>query len=489
MAIAFEDRLHAALGLYMRAPEWLREPVGAAYRWLPPGWRHGRAFARFAEDAAGDFEAAPWAQVERRLATTLSVAAEVPAYAAWRKELLDEGRPPLERLRLLPAVGKPNLKRQLEAHVRQGSSPGARHTTFTGGSTEHPMRFYLHRGITRAKEAAWIAAIEARVLGTRSGDWTLSLRGRTVASAAADDGRLWTVEPIKRHLLFSVDHLEPRHMARHVHALRQWRPTTIHAFPSALHPLALWLARHPCPEFTAGVRGILLTSENVLPEQIHLLRRVFPGARIVPHYGHSERALMALGDADGRYRFLPMYGLPELLDAHGRPIDAPGIVGEIAGTSFDNGVMPFLRYRTGDFGCWDHAPVTQGLARFTLRSIEGRAQEFVVCRDRRLVSVTTLGAAHFESLAEVTSIQFEQHEPGRVDLKIVTERALPEHERRRIVEAVRAKTQGGCEVALHEVASIERTSRGKQRLLVQHLDLSGYLGAGGVEALDRRDGA
>lgn len=483
MAIALEDRLHTALGLYMRAPEWLREPIGSAYRWLPAGWRHGRAFRRFSNDAAGAFDAAPWAVVEHRLAVTLAAAADVPAYAAWRDVLLATGRPPLERLRVLRPVGKPELKRRLEDHVRRGSPPGARHTTFTGGSTEHPMRFYLHRGVTRAKEAAWIAAIESRALGTRRGDWTLSLRGRTVAGAA-DGERLWTAEPIKRQLLFSVDHLEPRHMPSHVEALRRLRPTAVHAFPSALHPLALWLSRHPCPEFTAGVRGILLTSENVLPEQLSLLRQVFPAARIVPHYGHSERVLMALGDHDGRYAFVPLYGLPELIDARGRPIDTPGVVGEIVGTSFDNAVMPFLRYRTGDYGCWEHAPTTDGLARFTLRRIEGRAQEFVVCHDHRLVSVTTLGAAHFDALAEVTSIQFEQREPGRVDLKLVSERPLTAGARRRIAEAVRAKTQGGCEVALHEVESIERTPRGKHRMLVQHLDLAGYLGAGGTDALD-----
>lgn len=478
MAMALEDRLHRSLAWYLRAPEWVRRLAGSAYRTLPAGLRHGSAHARFADDAARHLQAAPWSLVEQRLEATLRVAAEVPAYAAFADVLRSTERPPLERLRALPCTGKPELKADLAAHLRRGARERDRLPTFTGGSTAHPMQFHLQRGVTRPKESAYIAAVERRLLGARPGDWTLSLRGRSVRSAA-EGGRLWTVEPIKRHLLFSSDHLEPRHMPGYVQALARLRPPQIHAFPSALHPLALWLRAHPCPAFSEQVRGILLTSENVYGFQLALLREVFPQARVLPHYGHSERVLMAAADAEGtHYRFMPLYGLPEIVDAAGRPVDAPGVLGEIVGTSFDNAVMPFLRYRTGDLGCWDTVPRDGADAPRVMRRIEGRLQEFVVCRDHRLVSITTLGAAHFDQLRGVDTIQFEQREPGRVELKVVTRVPLGADERALIARAVRDKTQGGCEVEVHEVEAIERTLRGKHRMLVQHLDLGGYLGAG-----------
>ena len=43
--------------------------------------------------------------------------------------------------------------------------------------------------------------------------------------------------------------------------------------------------------------------------------------------------------------------------------------------------------------------------------------------------------------------------------------------------AVREKTQGGCTVEVVEVDAIPLTQRGKQRLIVQHLDIERYLGA------------
>jgi phenylacetate-CoA ligase len=160
------------------------------------------------------------------------------------------------------------------------------------------------------------------------------------------------------------------------------------------------------------------------------------------------------------------------------------VLGEIVGTSFDNGVMPFIRYKTGDFGAWSatHHPELPGWP--TLERIEGRMQEFVVCADHRLISVTTLGAAHFSSLVDVRSMQYEQERPGLVVLKVVADQDLDDTQRRQIADAVRAKTQGGCEVEVVRVPAIERTARGKHKMLVQHLDISGYLGAAFIEPQD-----
>jgi phenylacetate-CoA ligase len=46
-----------------------------------------------------------------------------------------------------------------------------------------------------------------------------------------------------------------------------------------------------------------------------------------------------------------------------------------------------------------------------------------------------------------------------------------------IARAVEEKTQGGCTVRVEQVDAIPVTERGKQRLLMQHLDISDYLGA------------
>lgn len=471
-----EDLLHPLLGRYLRSEGWPRTLAGLAYRQLPARVRHGPRYARFAAVAARGFDADVDA-VAARLSETLSEAVRhVPAYAGFRSVLDARGRAVFEALRTLPLTSKIDIKREPHAYLSRRMPATRRVAMFTGGSTAHPMAFYLERGVTRPRETAYIETIDRTLLGARPGDWTLSLRGRSVA-AAASGKRLWSKEPIKRHLLVSSDHLERQYMPGYAELLARHRPRLIHAFPSALYPLARWLEAHPLPVFTSGLRGVLLTSENVYGFQRALFERVF-ACPVIDHYGHSERVLMAVTlPGDGRHHFFPLYGYPELVDADGRPIDTPGVLGEIVGTSFDNAAMPFVRYRTGDMGIWDEAPAPTERARKVMRRIEGRLQEFVVCRDARLVSITTLGAAHFAELAHVDTIQFEQHEPGVVVLRVVAPTPLTDAQRAAIAQAVRDKTQGGCTVRVEAVDRIERTARGKHRMLIQHLDLGRYFGA------------
>jgi phenylacetate-CoA ligase len=206
-------------------------------------------------------------------------------------------------------------------------------------------------------------------------------------------------------------------------------------------------------------------------------REVF-GCPIVSHYGHSERVLMAASmPDDDRYFFWPQYGWFELLDAQDRPVTQPGKLGFVVGTSFDNKVMPFVRYRTGDLAVLSDRghPLLPGFP--AVERIAGRLQEFVVCHDQRLVSITTLGVAHFPELASVEAIQYEQEQPGKVVLKVVGETPLASEELHRIATAVEHKTQGGCDVKVIQVDGIARTPRGKARMLVQHLDIRRYFGA------------
>jgi len=150
------------------------------------------------------------------------------------------------------------------------------------------------------------------------------------------------------------------------------------------------------------------------------------------------------------------------------------------GTGFDNQVMPFVRYRTGDLAVLSEGghPALPGFP--ACERILGRLQEFVVCRDNRLVSITTLGVAHFAELEPADAIQYEQSRPGELLLKVAAPAALAPDALKRIAAAVARKTQGGCDVEAIQVPHIERTHRGKARMIVQHLDVRRFFGASGA---------
>jgi phenylacetate-CoA ligase len=396
--------------------------------------------------------------------------ATVPAYREY-EPLLRRMDDPRQILARIPVTDKLDIKRHPARYLSSAMAASRRLRMFTGGSTRNPMQFYLQKHRSRPKEYAFMQDFRARV-GARPEDLTLALRGRSVPGAS-----LWRYEPIKRQLILSSDHLESRYMPRYAEALARHRPAYIEAFPSALYPLARWLAAHPLPEFTCGLRGIMLYSENVYEFQMRLVRAVFR-CPVLKHYGHSERVLMAGSmPHDERYFFWPQYGWLELLDAEGRPITQPGALGYVVGTSFDNEVMPFVRYRTGDLARLGERAHPQLPGYPVCDRIEGRLQEFLVCKDHRLISITTRGVAHFPDLAQVEAMQYEQDRPGEVTLKVVTAGEPSLEMRKRIAGAIREKTQGGCEARVVRVERIERTMQGKLRMLIQHLDIGDYFGA------------
>ena len=473
--MSFEDLIYPLLKSYVSSPPWVKRTVGATYARLPKVMRFGPGYDKWALRAQERDPVVLKQMVTENLRATLQEAlTQVPAYAAYRS-LADDLADPYAALAQLPTVTKADYKRNLANYQSARHGDKQRLETFTGGSTSEPMKFFLHAGITRTKEYAFIGDFQSRFNKTPE-DISMALRGRSVPTAGRG-GPMWMYEPIKKWLICSSDHLERQYMQQYVDAMKQWKPTIISANPSGVYPLAKWFLSNPCPEVTNRIKGIELFGEMLYPHQIEAMRAVFH-CPILNHYGHSERVVMAAAvPGDDRLYFWPQYGHVELIDDEGKVITQPGVVGEICGTSFDNFVMPFVRYRTGDMGAWSAAP-SKGPEGFpVLESFEGRMQEFVVSSDQRLISVATLGAAHFSELASVGAIQYEQNEPGKLILRVETDHPLTEHARKSAEDAVWQKTQHGCTVEVIEVSHLERTKRGKRSLLKQTLDLSSYLGS------------
>ena len=472
-----EDVVHPFLKFYTGAPQWVKSSLGQLYSLAPARWRYGAKFEEFMGDIAASDDPA-WARrrADEKLLATLRWAAEtVPAYAHLAAEARRE-RSAQELLAAFPLLSKEAIKANMAQYLSRAMAPGSHLMAFTGGSTSVPMKLYLEKYVSRSKDFAYNSTFD-RVAGIGEGDIILALRGRTVPGAGKPNAPLWMFDPIKRYLHLSSDHLEPQYMDGYIAALHKWKPAFIHAFPSALVPLARWLQAHPVPEVTERIRAIQLFSENVYDYQIALMRDVFH-CPVLLDYGHSERAVKAISTPDdSRYFFWPLYGRVELVDLDGMPITEPDVLGEIVATGFDNRVMPLIRYRTGDLASWSILPNNTRPGFQVVDRIEGRLQEFLVCHDHRLVSICTIGAAHFEQLADADRMQFEQREPGRAVVKVLTPTELPARAREALAAGIRAKTQGGLNVEIVRVDEIPRSRSGKHKLLLQHLDISRYLGA------------
>lgn len=483
--MAIEDLLHPLLGRYFAAPEWFKTPIGKAYSWLPERLRLGKPYESFRNELAAtrDSFAAASGLATAKLHRTLKWAINtVPQYRGYER-LLRLDLDPIELLDRMPVTDKQDIKRNPHFYLSRALPASQRLKTETGGSTGTPLVFYLHKHVTRAKEYAFMRDFRSRV-GAGHGELTLGLLGRIHRGTASRATAAWSYDPIKHHLVFSPAHLDARYMPQLAQLLKRYRPTYIEGFPSMLHPIARWLDEHPLPEFTEGVKGVMLVSEGAHALQMDLFRRVFD-CPVLQHYGHSERILMAATMPDDeRYFFWPQYGWFELIGFDGRPVTEPGVPGEIVGTSFDNLVMPFVRYRTGDLAILSAGEHPRLPGYVACERIDGRLQESVVDRENRLISLLAVGSAHLPWFSRIEALQYEQQRPGELIMRYSAEPAFSPEVQALMAEAVGERTC--CSVRLERVDRIPRTACGKQMLLVQALDVASYVARKPVATADSR---
>ena len=211
-----------------------------------------------------------------------------------------------------------------------------------------------------------------------------------------------------------------------------------------------------------NVRAIIAESETVYPEQRAMVEEVF-GCRYFSWYGHSEKLVLAAEceHSSGLPR-LAHLRVFELLDEQGRAVTIPGQRGEIVGTGFINTVMPFIRYRTGDYATYVGPRCNAcGRKHTVIRDISGhRIQEVLIANDGSEIPWVALNM-HDDTFLNVRQFQFYQDAPGRAVLRIVPVAGLGDEDRCRIQQNLSRKLDGRLRFGIQLVDSIPLSPRGK----------------------------
>ena len=446
-----------------RLPTGLKAPLGAALSLVPLPYLLGRRFrrtlARLREAERWPGERARQHQVEelRRVCGLAQRGTSFyrAAFAAAGFEPEDLRR--VEDLRGLPTIDRQTVQDRLaEMCTVPPTAPGVDYVS-TGGTGGAPLRFYIGAGRS-AVEYAHLMAGWGRV-GFRPGDTLAVFRGRVVAEDG--HGLRHEHDPLLRHHYYSNFHMTEADMARYLDHLRGIGPCFLHVYPSSAANLARFL-RRAGRERPANVRGVIAESEIVYPEQRRLVEEVL-GVRYFSGYGHTEKVLAAAEcEQTADYHFWPTYGFVELLDEAGRPVTTPGQRGEIVGTGFINTVVPFIRYRTGDYATYVGDGCGRcGRAQVVLADIRGhRIQEVLVTRAGTHVSWTALNM-HDDTFERVLRFQFYQDTPGVARLRVVPGAGFGREDEERIRRRLGEKLTGQVDFALELVEAISGSALGK----------------------------
>jgi len=327
----------------------------------------------------------------------------------------------------------------------------------TGGTSGTPLHFYMSASRSRV-EYAYLTMSWERV-DYKLGMPMAVLRGRVVNPDR--NGFRHEYDPILRHHYYSSFHMSDGNMAHYLEHIATIGPCFLHVYPSSIAALARLILRDGIHTPT-NIRGIIAESEIVYPDQQQMVEEVF-GCRYFSCYGQSEKVVLAAGcEKSDDYHVWPTYGYFELLDDKGDQVTTPGQRGEIMGTGFINTIMPFIRYRTGDWATYvGERCEACGREHTVIRDIRGhRTQEVLIAADSSEIPWTALNM-HDDTFIHVRQFQFMQETPGHALLRIVPADGFGDEDASRIHRNLRRKIDDKLSFGIELVDVIPLSARGK----------------------------
>ena len=449
--------------LWEKTPSWLKSTLGRGLGLVPPGWLLGSSFrenCRFVRDAQ-------WWSAEHsreyqvnRLHEILKLAYE--RTKCYRHMFDSVGFRPgdirtLDNMNRLPTIDKQIVIENLSDMCTKSNRDRGVDFGSTGGTSGTPFHFYLDANRSPV-EYAYLTTSWERI-GYKLGMPMAVLRGRTVL--ADRNGLRHEYDPILRHHYYSSFHMCDENIACYLKHIASIGACFLHVYPSTIAALARYILRNGA-HAPKNIKGILAESEIVYPDQRQMVEEVF-GCRYFSSYGQSEKVVLAAGcEKSDDYHVWPTYGFFELLDDNDNPVNTPGQRGEIVGTGFINTVMPFIRYRTGDWATYvgDRCQAC-GREHTIIRDIRGhRTQEVLIAADGSEISWAALNM-HDDTFFHVRQFQFMQETPGQTVLRIVPADGFGEEDISQIHRNLGRKLDDRLTFTIEIVEAIPLSARGK----------------------------
>jgi len=330
----------------------------------------------------------------------------------------------------------------------------------TSGSTGVPLTLFLDGAVEDFYSAVWLR-----------GMFQVGLRVLDRMAVIADPRGF----PRGRSVLQRLGFAERRYVSifdaadRQMALLRQFRPDVVKGYASSLSILA--------NEFGGSLREVgarLVFSGAELLDAMSR-RRISSafGCELFDFYGSSEFSLLAweCKEHDG-YHINADSVLMEFLDSAGEPV-AFGERGRVVCTGLFNWVMPLIRYELDDIAVSADGECACGISLPLVKFVEGRADDFIVAADGRLVSPTVFFPYPFESVDWIKQFRVIQESRRRLVIQVAPKKDV-ENQSRIIEDAERKLHElfGDLEVKFEFMENIPRDSSGKLRKVISRITIT-----------------
>ena len=356
-----------------------------------------------------------------------------------------------------PIIEKSDLTERPAEHYPHGHTP--RPWTIVGrtsGTSGTPLQVFRS-----LKSVLWENAIVERHFrwsGYRPGMRRAFLRGDLVVPIERTTPPYWFLNRYNNQLIVLSRHLREECVGDIVEKLIEFAPFMMEAYPSTAYELALLLEQRNA---TLKIPYVYTGSEPLYPHQRQLIEARLT-TRVMDHYGMAERIAYATECEHGGLHVNSDYSYVEIVDDDGRPTDGEGYV---VGTTFNNALMPLVRYRMSDRTRWRREACPCGRTYPLIEPVTGKYEDTLFGSRGQRISPSVVTFA-FKSLRGIKYSQVAQTGEGTWEIRVVPEESFNEAERNRLIENVRHLVDPGIHVVVREVAEIARTSTHKYRWIV-----------------------
>ncbi len=313
----------------------------------------------------------------------------------------------------LPILTKHDLQTRFRPEEMQRRFGLKGRASSTGGSTGEPTPYFHDREMLRATSAA--SRYCRMKMGWRPGMPTICIWGseRDIGKRLTLIGRVYSW--LRNEHLVDGYSLDRSTVARVLRLVRRHPAVAIYGFSSMLEFVARQIVEDGDLPPAGRVRAAWNGGEMLFENQIELFRRAF-GVPILNLYGGRELSAMAYQPREGaELTVLRPFLLVEIVRDDGTPA-RPGETGRLIWTSTVCRGTPFLRYDTGDVGCYSATGADESGIR-SLKELQGRHAGLLKLPDSRIINNIYWNHL-FKDFPEVQQFQVALVKGERVHLRL-----------------------------------------------------------------------
>jgi len=276
----------------------------------------------------------------------------------------------------------------------------------TSGSTGIPLATFVDRRFLDFEEALWMRAWFEDGLRIRD-KMAVIADPRGFPKGKTFFRSWWLADRLYISIFDSVE--------RQLELLSESKPDVVKGYASSLYLLAVETS-----DLKAKVKPRLVFSgAELLDEHSRKTVSTTFGAEVFDFYACSELGLLGWEcKVHSGFHVNADSVLIEFLDEDGEAV-APGESGRVVGTSLFNYAMPLIRYDLGDVAVPIDDECSCGVTLPLMRLVEGRADDFLVAIDGRLIPPTVFFPYPFENMDKIKQFRVVQKRRDKLRIELV----------------------------------------------------------------------